>query len=405
MGFSVVLLLAAPVAVLSFDDVLRGAEAAPAVEGSRLALQTKRQLDRQISSLTQNPSLSVQVGYRALPRTAREPEVLFELVQPWNVAGHGHARRQAASLEEDLLGAELRERRLVQRLRAARAWVELWTAERLWEAIERELKIALELEGLVAKAVAAQAATRAELAEAQTFTAEIEQALLAAEGERYERGLDLAQQIASASTGALGTTGGLPTPPLPDLSSEAAQRLLLERAAALPEVARRRLEERVERARAVEERAARGTQLGVGVVLQRDAPGGLVASGMIRVTPSLFEHGQRERATLLAEAERAAQQVRASSIEARVELERTLHEVEHTAAVATGLEGKLVPSSRASAEAKRRIFRAGESTLFEVLTAERIAVAAAGRLERARAQAAWAKVKLWLLLLAMEGRS
>ena len=129
MGLSVVLLLAAPVAVLSFDDVLRGAELAPAVEGSRLALQTKRQLDRQIPSLTQNPSLSVQAGYRVLPRSAREAEVLIELVQPWNVAGHGHARRQAATLEEELLGAEVREARVGHVGKSNIAW-KYWSLQR-----------------------------------------------------------------------------------------------------------------------------------------------------------------------------------------------------------------------------------------------------------------------------------
>jgi outer membrane protein TolC len=50
-----------------------------------------------------------------------------------------------------------------------------------------------------------------------------------------------------------------------------------------------------------------------------------------------------------------------------------------------------------------RIFEAGEATILEVITARRNVANARGRLERARAQNAWARVKVWLWLSAIQG--
>lgn len=390
--------LAAPQASLSFDEALGLAAEAPVLQGSKQALVKKRELDRKISPLTLNPILSVLPGYRLFKSNDREPELIAELAQPWNVAGHGGARKRTVALEEQVIEVEVRARALERRLAAARGWIDLWGAQRVHAAAERELTIADDLQKRIERAVALGAATRADLADTRAFTAEAGLAVLAAEGEVYERGVVLSRDTARLRAEALAASGELPDPPLPPPASWSQLAAGVE---ALPGVAMSRVAERAERARFVEERAARGTVLQLGVALQRDAPGGLVLSGLFRVTPSLFDRGEREAGVLAANAERLNGEQRSALISGRAELAIALHEVEHTGEVMLALRDRLVPASREGADARRRLFSAGEGTLLEVLQTERLAVAAEARLERARALNAWARVKLWLLLTAM----
>jgi cobalt-zinc-cadmium efflux system outer membrane protein len=389
---------AAPVA-LSFDDAIGLAPQAPRVEGAARALSEKSALDSKLSSLTLNPTLSVMPGYRLSPTKDREPELVAELTQPWNLAGHSGARRSSVRLEEAVVEAEMRARALEQRLAAARAWVDLWAAQRVFAEMEREAKIADELQRLVERTAALGAATRADVADARAFAAEARLAALNAEGEVHDRGLELAREVASPRIDPIAASGDLPSPPLPVPIDRAA---LVARAAELPDVARQLLAARAERARGVEERAARGTILQLGVALQRDAPGGLVVSGLARITPPLFDRGERERGVRAAEAARLEGEQRAGQLAAQIELAMTLHEVEHTAEVRAALRDRLVPASREGADARRRIFAAGEATLPEVLQSERTAIDAESRLQRASAMNAWSRIKLWLLLSSMQ---
>jgi cobalt-zinc-cadmium efflux system outer membrane protein len=394
------LVASTPLVALSFDEAIGLAPQAPRVEGAARAISAKTALDSKISSLTFNPTLTVIPGYRLFRRQEREPELIAELAQPWNVAGHAGARRRTVGLEEGVLEAELRSRALEQRLAAARAWVDLWAAQRVLAQAEREAKIADELQRLVARAAALGAATRADTADARAFVAEARLAVINAEGEVHDRGLELAREVTSPRLDPMTASGDLPSPPLPEPFDRGA---LVARAADLPLVARQHLAARAERARAVEEQAARGTVLQLGVALQRDAPGGLVLSGLVRITPSLFDRGERERGVLAAEAARLEGEQRAGQLAAQVEIAMTLHEVEHTAEVRAELRDQLVPASREGADARRRIFAAGEATLPEVLQSERTAIAAESRLQRAWAMNAWSRVKLWLLLSSMQG--
>lgn len=390
---------ATPGPALRFDDVLGSVEESPRVAAATAALATKRALDHQLSRATANPSLSFQGGYRLLQRTARGPEFLIELTQPANLSGHSSARRDAVAAEERVLATAVDARRLERRLAAAQAWLELWAAERVHAAAAEEVQIARALRDSTERLVVAGSLTRADRAAADAYLAEAELAELGAEGERFERGLDVLAALARDDQAPASTAGPLPSPELPPRETWAA---LVASVGSLPSVQLAALHARVEKARAIEERAARGTSAQFGLVVQRDSPGGLVLSGMARVTPALFERGERERGVVAAEADRLAGEAILSQRTARVDLQRALHEVEHTASVVEGLERGLVPASRSTAELRRRIFLQGEATLLEVLTTERAAVAAQTRLERSRAAATWARIKLWLLFRAMQ---
>ncbi len=380
---------------VGFDRAVGLAATAPRVRAAVRSLEVKRRYDEKISSVTLNPSVGVQPGYRLLRRGDREPELLVEVVQPWNLAGHGRSRREAANLEAELLAAETRQVALVQRMGAAYAWIALWGAEHVLAEALREDGVAGELAARVAKAQALGAVTRADLADARAFHAEIRALAIAARGEVVQRGLLLAQQMGEHPVAPLATDGALPEPPLPPIPE---QRALLDRVDGLPAVLVAELAARAERAREVEERAARGTVLSLGIAGQRDAPGGLVLSGVARLGFPLFDQGERERGVLAAEAERLQGEREQAFIQARHDLASAIQEVEHSAALHVQLRDDLVPAAREGAETRRRLFQAGGTTMVEVLQSDRVAIGAVSRLHRAAAAHAWAKVRLWMLL-------
>lgn len=386
---------APPGEAISFEQAIAAVPGLPRVRGAQGAADEKRAVDQSVSRVTGNPQLSVQPGFRLRPESARQPELLVELLQPWNLAGYGGARRDTVRLEEALLEAEARATHLAQALGVADAWIAAWAAGRALEDAVRQVELAAELAALVAKAEALGAATKPDRADADAYAAEALLARTDAEGELFVRGVALARSLARRGATTLLATGPLPAAPVPAPTQLAAALAAAER---LPAVARAQLAGRAERARAVEERAARGTTAGVGAVLQRDAPDGLVLSAAVRITPPLFDRGERERGTLAASARRLEADAETARAEADAALVEAFHEVEHTQEALTQTRDRLLPAARAAAEGRRRIYALGRATLPEVLMAERVALTAAARSRRAEADVAWARVKLWLLL-------
>ena len=380
---------------ITFDAALGLARDVPRVVAAGRAVQEKTDLDGNVGSIPFNPQIAIQPGWRFAPRDARQPEVIVEILQPWNASGYGSARRRTMSLEEAVLQAEARAVALAARLGAARAWIDLWAAEHIAEEVRREEVIARELERLVERAATLGAMTQADLAEAAAYHADARIAVLLADGEVFHQGLALARELADPGAVPLHTLGDLPAPVVP---SEARRVEFLDRVAALPVVSLRDLEVRATRARELEEAAARGTMAHLGAALQRDAPGGLVVSGIARVTFPIFDHGERERAGIRAEAARLEGERRDAVIAARTEVASSFHEVSHSDEVLAVVRDDLAPASRRAAENRRQIFQQGAATLLEVLQSDRGAVVAANRLWRAQAEHAWARTKLWLLL-------
>lgn len=379
---------------MTFDAALGLSMATPKVVGTARSAEEKRALDQKISALPYNPQLTVMPGWRFAPRDARQPELVAEIIQPWNLSGQSRARRETVALEERVLQTEARAAALASRLSAARAWINVWAAAHVLEETRREEAIAAQLERLVDRAATLGAMTRADLAEARAYHAEARIAVLNAEGEAFQSGLTLAREVGAPEAVPLVAEGALPAAPVP---SPALRSDYLQRMNALPAVALRDFQARAARARAVEEEAARGTIAHLGGVLQRDAPGGLVISGIARVTFPVFDRGERERAGIHAEATRMEGERGDALVAARTDLAANFHEVDHTADLLSVLRDDLAPASREAAETRRRIFENGGATLLEVLQSDRAAVVAASRLWRIQGEHAWARVKLWLM--------
>ncbi len=380
---------------ITFDAALGLTDRTPNVIGTAQAAREKSARDRDVSSLPYNPQVSVMPGWRFAPKDQQQPELVVEIVQPWNLSGQSRARRRTVALEESVLAAEARATALASKLGAARAWINVWAAEHVLEETRREEHIAAELERLVDRATSLGAMTRADLAEARAYHAEARAAVLNSEGELFQSGLGLGREVGSLETTPLLAEGALPDAPAP---AAATRDRYLQQVAQLPAVTLKEFQARALAAREVEEKAARGTIAQFGAVLQRDAPQGLVVSGLARLTFPLFDRGERERATMHADAVRLDGERADALLAVRFDLAASFHEVDHTAELLVVFQEDLVPASREAAETRRKIFENGGATLLEVLQSDRTAVVAASRLWRIQAEHAWARARLWLLL-------
>ncbi|EYF08783.1 TolC family protein [Chondromyces apiculatus] len=384
---------------VSFDQAIGLAEQAPDVQGARRAVGAQRALAGAIPSLDANPQILVQPGMRVAQPENRGFEIQASLTQSWNLAGLAGARRDAARAEGQALDAAARSRALGQRLAAAQAWIALWEAQELLQVAQREVAVAAELLALVERAAAAEAATRADVADARTYQAEARLAVIAAEGVAVERGLALAREMAVPGGEGVVAAGTLPEPALPPPGSWVS---VIQRAGRLHTAEARALEARAERARLVEARAARGTQLSLGVQVQRDQPDGLVLYGVAAVTLPVFDQGERERSAVAARVAVAEGEAARAVLDARAEMRMSLHEVEHTGEVLKVIRDVLVPAVEDGLAARDKLFRAENATLLEVLLGRRQALGTRARLTQARAAEAWARVKAWILLAALE---
>ena len=170
---------------ITFDAALGLTAQAPKVLGTARAAAEKAERDRHISSVPFNPQVSIMPGWRFAPSYERQPELVAEVLQPWNLSGQPSARRRTVGLEEKRArsrGARNGARR--SRLAAARAWIDVWAAEHVLEETRHEEQIAAELERLVDRSASLGAMTRADVAEARAYHAEARVAVLNVEGER-----------------------------------------------------------------------------------------------------------------------------------------------------------------------------------------------------------------------------
>lgn len=385
---------------IAFDEAIGLSSATPDVRGAERAVVEKREMRDRMSSMTSNPQFYLQPGYRVAPLPNQGVEIQASVMQSWNLAGLSSARATTVRLEESALSAQARALALMQRLDSAHAWIDLWCAERVLQLATQESALGGELVRLVEKATNLSAMTKADLADARAYHAESRLNAIAAEGDVLERGLFLARVLA-AGTEPLGSSGDLPTAPIPDAMN---RKDALQRVTSLPAVQIKALEAQIERARNVEEKAARGTELALGVYLQRDSPGGFVPYGLFNLTLPVFDHGERERSVAVARAAQLEGETKREAANAAADLALDFHEIDHTQEVVDTITNILLPALEDALASRLRIFSAGEATTLEVITARRNLINAKGRLEHARAQNAWARVKVWLWLSMLEGK-
>ncbi|MEZ4359433.1 MAG: TolC family protein [Kofleriaceae bacterium] len=382
------------VATLTFEQAVADGAGLPELAGARGAaeLAAKAPLPRAWAPLT----LTFAPGFRHAPTDARGIEGGISLQQAIPLGPVSEARRATRDALASRRAATAAALALEQRLAAASAWIESWRVRALLASAERDLALARRLSDVTTRGGAVGTFTAPELADARAFVAEAVARRVDAEGLVADAAFELA--ATTHRRGRVLAEGDLPAPAI---ARRAQWPELVERARRLPAVAARRLIARAERARALEERAVRGRQLLLGGELLRDGPGALSVVASVGLTLP-HDRGGREAALALADAAEAEGQAEGQAARGALELERALHDVEHTGELLAVLETELVVAADEAAQARTRAFELGETTVVELLAARRTALAAHARVSDAQAAHAWARVRAWLLLEATE---
>jgi len=397
------LLAASPpeVTPLTFEEALALAGRTPGPQSAARAAEVRRSEGARLSPFVFNPQVTLEPGYRQRA-DERGADVRVGVSQTFSLSGQTGARNTAVRAEEAVLDAEARAVLLARRLAIAEAWLRLWAAEQAIIQSAHELQLATSFRDAVQGATKLGASTKLELAEASAYLAEARLAELDAEGQVAERRVELAMLLGREPSRPLRATGELPEVALPP---DAEWAPLVAQASRMPEASARTLGAQLERARAAEAHASRGTLLQVGVAGLREYDGAAGGALTLTLTPSLFERGERDRGTLLASAERLEGEARDASHRAAAGLALSLHDVEHSREVLTALRGELLPAAEEAARLRELLFQSGDSTVPEVVLARRALASARIRLGYARAEEAWARVRARFFIDALSGVS
>lgn len=383
---------------LSFAEAMQRSQKAPAVREVEAALSVKRAVDRELGSLTLNPQLSLESGYRN-DTGGRGVVVQAAVQQGFHLSGYAAARRRSTKNEEAALVAEVRAALLRQRLGAARLWTELWGTAQAEQLTREEAELARQALLRTERLAQGGAATQVDVATARSYLAEVEARRLAIEGEAVEQGLLLGRWLGLGE--AVRSQGEPEAARLPGLT-ETLVAEALRRSALLPEPALRRAAEQVERARAREVTAQRGTQLWIGAMALHEPTAPWAAFGTMSLSLPLFDRGERERADLLSAAARLRVGAESAESGAQVELRQALHDVEHFGELSKLLDETLLPSSSREVALRERLLGTGDGTILEVLLARRSLLAARAQAARIRASLAGSRHRLALYLSALE---
>lgn len=383
---SLVLVAAPP---LSFDDALSLASRAPQVTASARAAAGRRESAGKVSSLQANPTLGLQPGVRT-NALGTGPEFIGTISQSLNLSGYGAARRETIALElsHEQGGAQLQAH--LSRLSAAESWLGVWSAQGVLAEAQRERELARDLGARFDRAATSGAVTRAEAGAMRAWVAEAQLAVLSAEGELFETGVQLNRVLGLDASAPAQVSEALP--PV-ELVAAAALSASLARAERAPAVRAARQLQEAEEARARELLASRGTWLQVGATGGREGLGDVVALATLSVTLPLFDTGQREAAPLIAAATLAGGERALALAAARAERVQVAHELEHTGETLEVIERELVPAHDEVATGTQRRLEAGEATSQEWVLARRAALVAHSRLVRARASHALARFR------------
>jgi len=382
------------VVTISFEQAIGDGAKLPELVGAITAadVAARAPLPRAWAPFT----ITIAPGLRLAPAPDRGVEGGVAIQQAVPLGAPNDARRATRDAIAARRSATAVGLALDLRLAAATAWIASWGARERLASAERDLVLARSIAEATARGAAVGAFTAPELADARAFVAEAVARRIDAEGVVADTAFELA--ATTHHQGRVMAEGPLPSP---EISAHAGWPELVARARRLPAVAARRLVARADRARAIEERANRGRQLVFGGELLRDGPGALVAIASIGLTLP-HDRGQRDAQLALADASEADGQAEGLAARGAIELERALHDVEHTGDLLTALERDLVPAADDAARQRTRAFELGETTVVELLTAQRTALAAHARVSDALAAHAWARVRAWLLLDATE---
>lgn len=382
---------------LTFAQSMQQAEASPPVKEVQAALSQRRAGTPKISSMTHNPQLSVEAGYRD-DTGGTGAVVQVAIQQGFYLSGYRAARRQSIDDETTALTNEVVFATFRQKLAVIRQWMALWAQEQVEQLAEEEVELAAQIVARTERLFQAGAATQLDVATAQTYLAEQRAQLLSAEGEVVEQGLSLGRTIGSnEAVHAAGNPDPVTLPPLlPSLIAEAVRRI-----AQLPEPRQKWSQVQVEHAHAHEAVTQRGSQLWLGALALREPTAPYAVFGTLSLSIPAFDRGQREQTEFLAGAARQKVAAQAAEQSAQIELKQTLHDVEHFGQLSKILDETLLPAAQKQVALRERLQQAGDGTILEVLLSRRSLVSARAQAARARASLASSQHRLALYLSAL----
>jgi outer membrane protein, heavy metal efflux system len=390
---------ASPGQRLSFDESIGASAATPIVVGYTEAVEQKRDRDREIPRMNQNPQIQIMPGARLNAGANNGFELQTTITQGWNLEGYGKARRAAATAETDVIETDARARALEQRFGAANAWIRLHGAEQRLAMAEADLAVAEQLVETLELALAEGVTTRLAVAEAETIAAQAEQSVVELRGEVHDLGLALARETGVVTQSPLGTQGDYPDPTLPD---EAELRRRFAEVDQLPAVQLRRLQARAALAETQEARRAKGTVLTGGASVQLESNGDVVLFGVIGTNIPVVDRNQRSRASAHAEARKAEAEAEQLAVELSAALGIALHELRHTREQVELLRDRTLPALDQLIQAREAALELGEGTRAQLLAAQHRRSVVARELVAAHADHVWARVEVWLYLEALD---
>lgn len=384
---------------VTLDEALRLAERTGAVEGASGAARNKALADKGLSPILGNPEVTLQQGWVDDPDPAAAGS-LSQLSVSVPLKLSGQAQVQAARAETEALEAQARLQLHDRKLEVATAWLGLWALQSSLESASVEAQLAATLLGKVEAAQRLGGVTRLEVAEARTYAAEARLLVLDVEGALFAARLELARTLGLRTRQEVRAEG--PAQALLQDPTREERQALFEAAARHPAVLAQRHLARSAEARVREARAAAGWQLSIGAQGSLQANRYPTVTGLLAITPPLFERGAREAAREAAQLALAEGQLREVTAATTGQVADALHEVEHANEVHRVLEQELVPSATQAAELATLLFDNGQSQVLDVLRARRAMSAAQRRLVAGRAEAALAGLRLTLLREALQ---
>lgn len=371
----------------------------PRILAGQQAQRSLEEAASRLPTLDANPVLSIQLGARIAPVKERNPEGAASLSQPISLERSARVRRNALSAETKTAEVQEQNLRLQFRLAAAQAWLDLWAAQRLHELAQQDAAAARQLQQAVERLVRAQERTRSEALVAKRQAEEAALRVLAAEGKLVE-----ARERLKAELGLSAEDSPLAVGDPPDVVPPSAERqqAVLVAAASLPAVRIKSLLVVEENLRAMEERAARGSWITVGVQAQRDAIGATAILGQLSTPIPLLNLSGREEAPRRAAALRAQGDAEDALRRARSELALAFHDLEHSEQVERSTREELLPTAEQANLALGLEFQAGEATLLERLDGQRALLDARARQITALRDRAWARIRASILVNATQ---
>ncbi|MBP9085079.1 MAG: TolC family protein [Kofleriaceae bacterium] len=391
---------ATPSVPISFAEAIASAAQSPQVLQERAAAALLRDAQRTSPSLDANPTVTIAAGPRIAPSAERGFEGTLSISQSLSLTGAARLRRDALTAEATWLSAQADSELLRRRLAIAERWLSLREAEEQFELSVRAVGNESEFVTLVARLAVGGERTKADVAAGEARLAQALVQQLRAEGMVVDARAQLIAELGVTADEPLVTSGAAPEVALPTAAQQAT---MIAAAQTLPAVQSKKLAARSYALQALEERAARGMRLNVGVDASRDALGAYVVRGVVGIPLPLFDVAQRESASRRAASLRADAEAADAEVRARTMLSTVVHEVEHSEEVFAALRNRLVPAAERAVAMRDKQLQAHEGILLDVVEARRGFFEAHSQLIQARRDRAWARIRMATLFAAVRG--